>query len=78
MNNCPPPFCKALVYTMIFRHLSYCNTAWSHVGVTTLNPVYLLYKRIQNLLHYKTSDYHFCNILENMIFSIVVTTVLYK
>lgn len=55
---------KFFVHTMIFPHLSYCITTWSQEGVTTLKPVYSLYKQIVKVLDKKSRDYHHCNILK--------------
>lgn len=64
---------KLFVHTMIFPHLSYCITTWSQAGVTTLQPVHIIYKQILKVLDKKPRNHHYCNILKNVISSILIT-----
>ncbi len=52
-----------LLHALIFPHLLSCITTWSQTGVTTLKPVYSLYKQILKTLDKKLRDYHHCHIL---------------
>lgn len=56
---------KLFMHTMIFPHLSYCATSWSHKSKTTLKPLYTIYKQAVKILDKKPRSYHHCNIIKN-------------
>lgn len=55
---------KMYMYSMIFSHLTYCLTVWSHANITTLKPIHSLYKRTVKTLDRKPNSYHHCSILQ--------------
>ncbi len=59
---------KLFMHTMILPHLSYCATSWSHTSITTLKPLYTIYKQAVTTLAKKPRSYHHCNILKNYTF----------
>ena len=36
---------KTYMHAMIFTHISYCYTTWSHTSESTLKPIKTLFKR---------------------------------
>lgn len=52
---------KLFMNTMILPHLSYCATSWSHTNITTLKPLYVIYKQTVIILAKKPRSYHHCN-----------------
>ncbi len=44
-DQLPLTAAKLFKHSMIFSHLSYSATRWSQAGVTTLKPIYPLYKQ---------------------------------
>ena len=55
---------KLFMHSMILSHLSYCATSWSQAGVTTLKPLYTLYKQVVNVFDKKPRNYHHCTIIK--------------
>ena len=54
---------KAYMHTMIFSHITYCYTTWSHTSETILKPLKSLFKRTLKTMDKKPQHYHYCNIL---------------
>lgn len=55
---------RMYMFSMIFSHLTYCLTVWSHAKVTALKPIHTLYKRTVKTLDRKPNSYHHCSILQ--------------
>lgn len=51
------------LHSMIFSHIDYCLTSWSHTGATILKPIESLFKKALKVLDKKPFSYHHCNIL---------------
>ncbi len=64
-HQLPVAAAKLFMHTMILPHLSYCATSWSHTSITTLKPLYTIYKQAVKILAKKPRSYHHCNIIKN-------------
>ncbi len=64
-HQLPVAAAKHFMHTMILPHLSYCATSWSHTSITTLKPLYTIYKQAVKILAKKPRSYHHCNIIKN-------------
>ena len=53
---------KTYMHAMIFTHISYCYTTWSHTSESTLKPIKSLFKRTLKTLDKKPIYYHYCKI----------------
>ncbi|OON91327.1 MAG: hypothetical protein ATN33_01430 [Epulopiscium sp. Nele67-Bin001] len=51
---------KTYMHAMIFSHISYCYTTWSHTSESTLKPIKSLFKRTIKTLDKKPVHYHYC------------------
>ena len=52
---------KTYMHAMIFTHISYCYTTWSHTSEST-KPIKSLFKRTLKTLDKKPLYYHYCKI----------------
>ena len=52
------------MHAMIFSHITYCFTTWSHTNLTTLKPIESLYKQTLKTLDQKPNRYHHCHIVQ--------------
>ena len=50
---------KTYMHAMIFTHISYCYTTWSHTSESTLKPIKSLFKRTIKILDKKPIHYHY-------------------
>lgn len=54
---------KAYMHAMIFTHITYCYTTWSHTTESILKPLKSLFKKTLKILDRKPIHFHHCNIL---------------
>lgn len=55
---------KAYMHAMIFTHITYCYTTWSHTTESILKPLKSLFKKtLKKILDRKPIHFHHCNIL---------------
>ena len=60
----PMEAAKIYMHAMIFSHISYCYTTWSHTSENILKPIKSLFKRTLKVFDKKPICHHYCNIVK--------------
>jgi len=55
---------KVYMHAMIFSHINYCCTTWTHTTESILKPIKSLFKKAVKILARKPLRFHYCNVLK--------------